>query len=140
MIRFVLASHGTFANGIYNALKIIMGEQQNISTLCAYVDEKADLKKQVSSIIDELSIEDELIVITDIFGGSVNNEFMNYTSRENIHLIAGLNLPLLIELVSRQQEENIPSLINEVLKCSRDSIQYCNSTLKLSSKIRDEEF
>ena len=78
MIKLLLSSHGYLADGICSSLKIIMGEQINIRTICAYTEEEFDLKKEVSDILKDLSDEDKLIVVTDIFGGSVNNEFMNY--------------------------------------------------------------
>lgn len=140
MNKFLIATHGYFAEGIYNSLKIIMGDQNNVATLCAYVDGKSDLKNQVSSIINALSEEDNLIVLTDLFGGSVNNEFMNYINGNNIHLIAGVSLPLLIELISRQEEEEIEKLIGEALANTKDSIQYCNYLIKKQEKIEDEDF
>lgn len=140
MRSFLLATHGYFADGIYNSLKIIMGEQNNVSTLCAYVDGKNDLKKEVIKIIQNMKKGEELIVLTDIFGGSVNNEFMNYIGKGKIHLISGLNLPLLIELISRQEEEDIELLIEDVLLGSKKTIQYCNSILKSAEKVEDEDF
>lgn len=138
MIKFLLASHGNLADGMYSSVKIIMGEQSNISTLCAYVKENFDLKKEVSKIINGLSCEDKLIVITDVFGGSVNNEFMTSLKNKNIYLISGLNLPLVIELITNQDDEDIDSLINSALENSKDSICYCNKVI--NSVQADEEF
>lgn len=138
MIKFLLASHGNLADGMYSSVKIIMGEQSNISTLCAYVKENFDLKKEVSKIINGLSCEDKLIVITDVFGGSVNNEFMTSLKNKNIYLISGLNLPLVIELITNQDNEDIDSLINSALENSKDSICYCNKVI--NSVQADEEF
>lgn len=138
MIKFLLASHGNLADGMYSSVKIIMGEQNNISTLCAYVKENFDLKKEVSKIINGLSSEDKLIVITDVFGGSVNNEFMTNLKNKNIYLISGLNLPLVIELITNQDNEDIDSLINNALENSKDSICYCNKVI--NSVQADEEF
>ncbi|MFL0252799.1 PTS sugar transporter subunit IIA [Clostridium neuense] len=138
MIKFLLASHGNLADGMYSSVKIIMGEQSNISTLCAYVEENFDLKKEVSKIINGLSCEDKLIVITDVFGGSVNNEFMTNLKNKNIYLISGLNLPLVIELITNQDNEDIDSLINRALESSKDSICYCNKVI--NSVQADEEF
>jgi len=138
MIKFLLASHGNLADGMYSSVKIIMGEQSNISTLCAYVKENFDLKKEVSKIINGLSREDKLIVITDVFGGSVNNEFMTSLKNKNIYLISGLNLPLVIELITNQDNEDIDSLINSALENSKDSICYCNKVI--NSVQADEEF
>lgn len=130
MVKILLASHGDLAYGVYSSLKIIMGEQKNISTLCAYKEEDFDLKKEVSNIFNNLSDEDELIVVTDIFGGSINNEFMNYMGRDNFHLVSGLNLPLLMELVLIQDNCNIDENIQNALNNSNQTIKYCNKVME----------
>lgn len=139
MRKFLLASHGTFARGLYNSVQIILGSKENISALCAYVDKEFDLKKQVKDVIDNILPEDELIVLTDIFGGSVNNEFMKYADKHKIHLICGMNLPLIIELITSENSDT-KMLIDEVVKASRESIKYCNKTLNAAKNIEDEEF
>lgn len=143
MRRFLLATHGYFAEGMYSSLKMLIGEQSNVSTLCAYVTDNYDLKAEATAIIDKLNEEDELIIITDIFGGSINNEFMNIIGEtsKKIHLIAGLNLPLVIELVSKQNnEEDTRDIISDVLVASKETIQYCNVTLDSTEELVDEEF
>lgn len=139
MIRLLLASHGKLAEGIYSSLKIIMGEQNNIETLCAYMEEEFNLKKEISDRLNDLSDEDKLIVVTDIFGGSVNNEFMNNLNRKNLYLIAGLNLPLVMELINISDENDIEEEIMEALENSKKSIQYCNLIMKLAN-IEEDSF
>lgn len=138
MIKFLLASHGDLADGINSSLQIIMGKQENVLTLCAYKEEKFDLKKEVAQIIRELSCDDELIVITDLFGGSINNEFMSNLDKKKFHLIAGLNLPLVVELIANQSEEDVERLIDVALKNSKESIKYCNKLVYTVEE--DEEF
>ena len=130
MIKLLLASHGDLAYGVYSSLKIIMGEQKNISTLCAYNEEDFDLKKEVWKIINDLKDDDKLIIVTDIFGGSVNNEFMNNLYRDNLYLVSGLNLPLVMELMLIQDESNIDSMIQNALETSIKTIKYCNTIIK----------
>lgn len=139
MIKLLLASHGDLADGIYSSLKIIVGEQNNISTLCAYKEEEFDLQKEISNILINLQKEDKLIVITDIFGGSVNNEFMNNLQSKNFYLIAGLNLPLVMELITIQNEDDIEGMIKSALENSKDSIKYCNPIIE-SMYIEEEGF
>ena len=130
MIKLLLASHGDLAYGVYSSLKIIMGEQKNIATLCAYNKEDFDLKKEVWKIINDLKDDDKLIIVTDIFGGSVNNEFMNNLYRDNLYLVSGLNLPLVMELMLIQDESNIDSMIQNALETSIKTIKYCNPIIK----------
>lgn len=141
MRRILLASHGKFADGIYNSLQMIMGEQERISTLCAFVDGNIDLKEEVNKIISALLPNDELIVITDIFGGSVNNLFMQYLSDSRIHLISGLNLPLLIELVGTFDDPvDTKSWLLKTLTSTKNSILYCNDLLLQHGMISEETF
>ncbi|MBJ3457119.1 PTS sugar transporter subunit IIA, partial [Salmonella enterica subsp. enterica serovar Agona] len=92
--HYIFASHGTLASGVLNSVELILGKRSNVWTLCAYVEESVDLSQQVDTLIARIPPEDEIIALTDIFAGSVNNEFVRYLSRENFHLLAGINLPL----------------------------------------------
>lgn len=139
MRKFLLASHGRLAEGIYSSIQIILGCNVNISTICAYTDENISFEQQVENAINNMSLGDELIVVTDIYGGSVNNEFMKYIERDNVHLVAGMNLPLLIELLTRQ-EHNTEMLIEGALRASKKSIMYCNKILTTACSPEDDEF
>lgn len=132
MRQFLLASHGRFAEGIYDSLCMVMGKQHNVSTICAYIDPNVDLKQQIKVTLEHYTEEEEVIVITDIFGGSINNEFMNVSKDFNIHLISGLNLPLLIELISTQaNEDSTEQWLEQAIALSNDTIHYCNNRMKL---------
>ncbi|MBF8808449.1 MAG: PTS mannose/fructose/sorbose transporter subunit IIAB [Enterococcus lacertideformus] len=62
--------------------------------------------------------------MTDLFGGSVNNEFLQYIDQPNIYLIAGLNLPLLIEIVTKfESADSVVELIHSVLDDSKTTIK-----------------
>jgi Phosphotransferase system, mannose/fructose-specific component IIA len=137
--RFLLASHGRLADGMHESVKIIIGKQDNISTLCAYISSEKNLSQQVKEVINNLEDGEELIVITDIFGGSVNNEFMKYINYENLHIISSMCLPLVIELIT-SQEESTEKLIEETIKNTQENIRYCNKTFHTAKSIRDEEF
>ena len=76
MQRLVLASHGYLAEGMKNSAQIIVGKSAKIYTICAYVKEGITLESQINELFDSFPEDDEMIVVTDIFGGSVNNEFM----------------------------------------------------------------
>ena len=84
----------------------------------------------------------EVIVITDIFGGSVNNLFMEEIPlNKNIHLITGLNLPLVLNLLGEQENYLIPEeLIQNSIEISSDAVKYCNLELIKTSKNEDEDF
>lgn len=119
--KIIVASHGQMASGILSSLKIIYGESDQVEALDCYVEKDFDLSQKIAALMNKYA-NYELIVITDIFGGSVNNEFLTYLKRKNFYLVAGLNLPLLIELVSG-------------LNTSEPTEEWVRKTLHASKKI-----
>lgn len=125
MRRLIVAGHGYFPKGLLNALEIIMGNQENAAILCAYTEE-TNIEKQIENLIFKYQ-NDEIIILTDLLGGSVNNFFLKYIDRENIHLVAGVNLALLIEIVCKLESiEDIPSFLKETIEQTKKSIIYCD--------------
>ncbi len=136
--KLILASHGKFASGILSSLQLICGTNQNISTLDCYLTEDFDLSTAVKEIMSK-NQEEEVVVITDLFGGSVNNEFLKYIHRQNFYLVAGLNLPFLIDFVTKfELTDSLFQLIQQTLETSKKSIQFCNQTIE--QDIDEEEF
>lgn len=127
--RLLIATHSTFADGIKNAMELVTGRQDSVSTLCAYTGDISEVETPVREIIDGLGPDEELIIATDIFGGSVNNEFMKYVTQKNIHLIAGVNLPLLFELVSCLDAADTKKAVEAAVDNSKEQIRYCNLLL-----------
>ena len=136
--KLLIATHSVFADGIKNAMELVTGEQNSVSTLCAYTNNMTEVETPIKEIIDALCDDEELIVTTDIFGGSVNNEFMKYLSKSNIYLIAGVNLPLLFELIMNLESENTVQMIETAVKNARKQLQYCNPLIQCS--IIEENF
>ncbi|WP_413527432.1 PTS sugar transporter subunit IIA [Marinilactibacillus psychrotolerans] len=136
--KIILASHGNFATGILSSLELICGKNDNIVTIDAYMTADYNLNDEISKIMNE-NKGNELIVVTDIFGGSVNNEFLNYIHTENFYLIAGMNLPLVIELATQlEHTDSITALIKQALENSIMTIQFCNETIQ--NKTEEEDF
>lgn len=139
MRNFILATHGSFSEGIKESLKIIYGNTDNIFTVSAYITENVELQDQLKEVFQKINNDKETIVITDLFGGSVNNELIRYIESHSIHLLAGLNLPLLIELVSQSEYiKDTELLIENALETSKNSILYCNK--KIKDFTEDDEF
>ena len=141
MYQFIIATHGLFAEGIKNSIEIILGKFENLSNLSCYTDSNFNLKKEIDEILKKYNNK-EVIVITDIFGGSVNNLFMEEIPlNKNIHLITGLNLPLVLNLLGEQENYLIPEeLIQNSMEISSDAVKYCNLELIKTSKNEDEDF
>ena len=73
---------------------------------------------------------DDVIVCTDLFGGSVNNEFTKIVqTRPNTYLVANMNLPLLIQLLFSDQEAPADQVIREILAADDTRVKFVNDLL-----------
>lgn len=139
MRKFLFASHGRFADGIRDSLEMVVGKNEDISTLCAYTKDVPDIKLSVQKFMSTLGSQDEAIVITDISKGSVTNEFITHLDDPRLHLITGLNLPLLIALILENPDtDDTQALIRTAVLESKETIQYCNDVLFNSTPKSDD--
>lgn len=98
MKKILIATHGTFAAGAESTVRFLMGDIGNITCINAYVDPDENLIETLEGYFSQIQAEDQVIVLTDIKGGSVNQKIVPYVARDNVFLIAGFNLPLLVAL------------------------------------------
>lgn len=138
MRQYILASHGGFSKGIYESIKIIVGEQSNVHIVSAFVDGNNDIEILVNNVLQKINEEDEIIVCSDVFGGSVNNEFMKQLGkRKNLYLITGMNLPLLMQLFL-SVEEDTEKMIKDIVYSDDTKVKYCNEMIKSSNNEEDD--
>lgn len=130
MANIIVATHGNFAKGIMDSIRLICGEQKNMTYFCAYVDGDMEvggtqISGELMELLDSFPADEEVVVLVDLLGGSVCNEFIKLTGHRPFHLIAGLNLGLLMEFVFAP-EELTKELIEEIIDNARASIVYVN--------------
>ncbi|AUJ31027.1 hypothetical protein BSQ49_12350 (plasmid) [Liquorilactobacillus hordei] len=128
-MKILCMSHGKMAEGVVQSAKMIVGDVKYLDYVNAYVDKDVDVDNQIKHYLAE-NAGQTIIVCTDIFGGSVNNNWLRYMKQEkNIYLVAGLSLPLLIELVlglGKKSNENINSIIERAIENAKNSVKFCN--------------
>jgi len=124
MRKFLIASHGTFASGIKSSLEIIVPSTRDdqVFTINAYGSEEITIEEEMDIVLSQLDEEDELIIFTDLAGGSVTNKILMKSRQSNIYMLAGLNLPLLIEVVLAEPEIPLAEVLETALSNAREQI------------------
>ncbi|MBE8862721.1 PTS sugar transporter subunit IIA, partial [Enterococcus faecium] len=100
-------------------------------------DEDEPIEQQIQSIVSKLGKEN-LFILTDILGGSVNNEMIGLLKKEPaIRLITGMNLPLVISIAT-QVNPIAAADLELIIEESRQSLIDCNRLLKKSNEGGDD--
>lgn len=127
MRHIVLATHHRMASGVADTLAFVAGVP-NIHVLDAYVDESEDLEAKIACLMSGFAVDDEVVVFTDMLGGSVTQRFAPYIG-ENVHLICGMNLPLVLEIALGHPDPLDAKEINCVIGLAREGLLYVNEYL-----------
>ena len=72
------------------------------------------MKKKRQEIIDAVKNVDSgkgVVVLTDMFGGTPSNLAISVMEKEKIEVVAGVNLPMLIKMMSIRGNKSIKDLI-----------------------------
>lgn len=139
MRQFIIASHAHFADGINESVSLLSGERDNVRTLSMYVDGNNDLAAAAAKMLDETPEGDDLVVCTDLFGGSVNNEFTSIVQRRpNTYLVTNMNLPLLIQLLFAEEGHDTAEVIREICAADDTRVKFVNDLIEDTED--DEEF
>lgn len=123
MNQFVIATHSTLAQGFAQAIHFFYPEVENLQFLNAYV-ESQELERELRSVLDRVRGEN-IVVLTDIPGGSVNQVAMKLQSEYGFQLAAGINLPMLLDLVSESEDVG-PQAIRSALETGHEGMVYMN--------------
>ena len=76
--------------------------------------------------------------MTDLFGGSVNNNALILTQDSRIHVVTGVSLALAIGILTSDMEEDTVSVIRNAIEEAKDAMMYCEHMDIV--EVEDDEF
>ena len=138
MNKIVLASHGDLAQGMRQTAEMIIGTSENIYALSAFRDEDEPIGVQMERLLEKIGYED-VYLLTDIFGGSVNNDLLAIQqAHPEVTLVAGMNLPLVISVATQFQQID-EELLAHLIKESQQGMINCKQLLKQQIQIGGDD-
>ena len=115
MKQILIATHGKMASGIRYTAELIVGKMAEITTIDAYVTPEDNVEKKFEEYFAQ-HVNDNIFDFTDLMGGSVNQKLLGYSQKENVTLITGTNLPVLMQVMMADDdvtEEEIQEFIDD---------------------------
>lgn len=108
MRRWILASHGTLAEGMHSAVDIICGTRDDVVSIACHVDGAPPPAELLRAALAELPQDAEVIIVTDLIGGSVDREARVAASADprDIRVLGGMSLPLMLALLTLSDAED----------------------------------
>lgn len=128
MIGIIIVTHSNFAEGIKNSVEMIAGKQDNFTAINFENGEDIeDLKNRISQKAEEYTSNGlDVIYITDLKGATPFNACLYVSTQIWGPIVAGLCLPILLELVltrDTMEIEDLSSYVSYVITNAKESIQ-----------------
>lgn len=97
MQNIILISHGSMAEGVKASLEMIVGKQDHVHVVALTPD--GDNRQFEEELLKKMkALNGSSLIIADLLGGTpCNLALSNYLESENVEIIAGMSLPLVIE-------------------------------------------
>ncbi|MBY0281892.1 MAG: PTS sugar transporter subunit IIA [Alphaproteobacteria bacterium] len=130
MIGLVIITHGELAKSFVLSLELIAGPQQNIEAIC--IKPEDDMDQQRSNILNAIKAVDQnkgVILLTDLFGGTPSNLALSILGLENIEVIGGVNLPMLVKLISLRPKATLQEAVEQAQEAARKHIHVASRLL-----------
>jgi mannose PTS system EIIA component len=117
--KFLIASHGKLAAGLQSSLEILANKGKDVEIINAYLTEE-DYTPKITAFIASVQSDEQGVIFTDLFGGSVNQKVVNQVltaKKDNIFVISNTNLPIVLSLLLSPDDtltrENITATIRD---------------------------
>lgn len=134
MVGIVVVTHGLFGEKLLEAAEMVMGEQENCLAVGVDVTRNVDETMElIRSSIQNVEKGAGVVALTDLFGGSPTTMSLSLMKSENLEVITGVNLPM---VVATLQSRTMPlaELASKVETAGRQGIKVAGAMLRKKAK------
>ena len=138
MISVIISTHGMFSEEILKSAEMIFGNQENVGTVTFKPGEGVDnLVEKYNKLINELDCTDGVLFMVDLFGGSpFNAASIIAMKHDNIEIVAGVNLPMILETLGSRDFSSLSELLAIAENSGKEAIRVL--TKNIETDIEDE--
>lgn len=130
MIGIVLVSHGRLAHEFAEALEHVVGSQAQLVTVSLFPHDDIEAKREeILKAVHLVDIGHGVVILTDMFGGTPSNLAHSLLEKQNVEIVAGMNLPLLIKLASVRKTKALHEAVILAQEAGRNYIRVASHIL-----------
>lgn len=130
MIGALVVTHGHLGQELVAAAEMIVGEISHIRAISiGWHDDVNEAQKDIEKRISEVDSGKGVLILTDMFGGTPSNIAFSLHDPGKIDIVTGVNLPMIIKIVSQKESDTLDSLARIVRDQGRASIAMASDFL-----------
>lgn len=131
MIGIVVVTHSDLAKELILVAEHVVGKQENITAICIHPeDEVEQCRDRIISAVEQVNAGQGVVILTDMFGGTPSNLAISVMVPGEIEVIAGVNVPMLVKLLSVRNTMPIDEATLNAQEAARKYINVASNLLK----------
>jgi PTS system mannose-specific IIA component len=135
VLGIVVVTHGQLANELVSAAEMIVGEIPNINAVSiGWQESPEEADREIKDALARVDQGKGVVLLTDMFGGTPSNVSLTFLEKDKVEVVTGVNLPMLIKLVSLREQEKHSLLEIARLTCAQGKESIYQTSDLLSGK------
>lgn len=137
MIGIVIVTHGDLGKVALEQATTIAGEMQAVRAVGVSPDATPDaVREELAAAIKAVDTGKGVLVLTDMFGGTPSNLSLSFLDEHpRLEVLSGINLPMLLKLVTaRTEEASLEDVSGELKAAGRKNIALAREILAIPGR------
>ena len=132
MIGLVVTTHGNLGAELLDSVQMIIGPVRNARSVSITQDSSMeDTRDAIAAAVAEVGSDDHgVIIVTDMFGGTPANVSMTFLEPQNVEVLTGVNLPMLLKFFNSQESLGLDELAGTLKSYGQQSIALASEYLQ----------
>ena len=132
MIGVVVVTHGQLATELVNAAETIVGDLPQFTAVSiGWHDDTQDAREEIAQAIARVDQDTQgVLILTDMFGGTPANLAMTFLAQDEVEVITGVNLPMLIKIANTRESAGLLAMARDLREHGRNAIWVASDLLR----------
>ena len=132
MIGVVVVTHGQLASELVNAAETIVGDLPQFTAVSiGWHDDTQDARDEIAQAIARVGGDTcGVLILTDMFGGTPANLAMTFLAEDQVEVITGVNLPMLIKIANARESAGLLAVARDLREHGRNAIWVASDLLR----------
>jgi mannose PTS system EIIA component len=137
-VGVVVVTHGQLAAELLNAAEMIVGDLPHFAAVSIGWHEDVDQAREeigqaIARVREKVSTLEQpggVLVLTDMFGGTPANLGVTFLETNEVEVITGLNLAMLMKLARPLQDTDLLTLARDIREQGRNAIWVASDLIR----------
>ncbi len=136
MVGVVIVTHGAFGTALLEAAETVLGPQEKCYAIGVDVNKGVDetmetIRKSIRSVETGRGV----VCLTDLFGGSPTTMSLSLMKSENLEVITGVNLPMVVATL-QYRAMDLDALAEKAKTTGQQGIKVAGAMLRKKTKAK----